>query len=91
MELMNGFTRQQIGSCISPRKLDLTLLPTEKCNFRCVYCYEEFEHGAMPPHVVEGVCNLITRRAETGLENLSLREGLNKPSRFASASPSERG
>ncbi len=72
MELMNGFTRQQIGSCISPRKLDLTLLPTEKCNFRCVYCYEEFEHGAMPPHVVEGVCNLITRRAETGLENLSL-------------------
>lgn len=72
MELTNGFTRQQIGSCISPRKLDLTLLSTEKCNFRCVYCYEEFELGAMPPHVVEGVCNLITRRAEAGLEDLSL-------------------
>lgn len=72
MELANGFTMRQIASCISPKRLDLTLLSTERCNFRCSYCYETFEHGRMPPHVVEGICNLITTRAQNGLEELTL-------------------
>jgi uncharacterized protein len=62
-ELPNGFTREQIASCITQKRLDLTILPTEKCNFRCTYCYEDFLHGRMAPHVVEGVCGLISRRA----------------------------
>lgn len=70
-ELGNGFTRVQIARCISSRRLELTLLPTEKCNFRCVYCYEDFELGRMPPDVVAGVKNLISRRAE-GLDELAL-------------------
>jgi uncharacterized protein len=45
------------------RRLHLILMPTEACNFRCVYCYERFEHHRMKPPVVRGVLNLMTRRA----------------------------
>jgi hypothetical protein len=45
--LPNGFTRRQIAEAISPRIQELILLPTEKCNFRCTYCYEDFDLGKM--------------------------------------------
>ena len=45
-------------------KLDLRLLPTEQCNFRCTYCYETFEEKKMRPGVVAGVKALISLRAE---------------------------
>ncbi len=28
-------------------RLQICILPTEKCNFRCVYCYENFKYGEM--------------------------------------------
>lgn len=43
--------------------LNLILFPTEACNFRCTYCYEDFALAKMRPAVVEGVKNLISRRA----------------------------
>lgn len=43
--------------------LHLILLPTERCNFRCVYCYEQFELGRMPATVVDGVLNLLRATA----------------------------
>lgn len=49
---------------LSNDRLHLVLLPTEACNFRCVYCYEEFRHKRMEPAVVRGVKNLLSRRAE---------------------------
>ncbi len=52
-------------------KLELTLSPTEKCNFRCVYCYEDFSIGRMRPAVVSGVRNLIRRRV-AGLKTLQI-------------------
>lgn len=70
--IANGFTTSQIAACISPRRLELTILPTEKCNFRCTYCYEDFKIGRMKRPVVEGICNLVKRRGESGLEYLSL-------------------
>ena len=42
--------------------LHLILMPTEKCNFRCVYCYEDFAVGKMKPPVVAGVKALLDRR-----------------------------
>jgi uncharacterized protein len=43
--------------------LQLILLASEDCNFRCVYCYEKFKNGTMKPEVREGVRNLIDQRA----------------------------
>jgi molybdenum cofactor biosynthesis enzyme MoaA len=42
--------------------LHLIVMPTEKCNFRCVYCYEDFAIGRMKRPVIDGVKALIRRR-----------------------------
>ncbi len=39
--------------------LELILLPSEECNFRCVYCSQEFKRDNMLPEVQEGVRNLV--------------------------------
>ena len=43
--------------------LELILLATEDCNFRCTYCYEDFARGTMQPSVREGIKRLIEKRA----------------------------
>jgi len=57
-----SFNEEFITSFRSDR-LQLILLPTEQCNFRCTYCYEDFAIGKMPESVVAGVKHLIDRRA----------------------------
>lgn len=52
-----------IFGALSNDSLQLILMPTEACNFRCVYCYEDFSHGRMEPQVITGVKNLIAARA----------------------------
>ena len=60
-----------IGASLTNGRLHLILMPTEACNFKCTYCYEEFRLKQMRPEVVRGVCQLITRRAPT-LQHLKL-------------------
>ena len=43
--------------------LQLIVLPTEKCNFRCEYCYEDFEHDKMSSDTVGRLKKLIEHRA----------------------------
>jgi len=43
-------------------KLELILLPSEDCNFRCAYCYEDFRRGTMRPEVRQGIRNLVESR-----------------------------
>jgi uncharacterized protein len=43
--------------------LHLILMPTEECNFRCVYCYESFKRGQMTPEVQQGVRNFVTSQS----------------------------
>ena len=45
-------------------KLELTLFPTEHCNFRCTYCYEDFSIGRMTPEIVNAVKRLIEIRSD---------------------------
>ncbi len=42
---------------------ELILLSSEDCNFRCVYCSQEFKRGSMLPHVRNGVLDLIRGKA----------------------------
>lgn len=65
------FTDSVIAEALSPRSLALILLPTEKCNFRCTYCYEDFAIGRMSPGVIRGVKRLIERRIDS-IDRLSI-------------------
>jgi uncharacterized protein len=42
--------------------LELILLTSEDCNFRCRYCYEDFARGTMLPWVREAVKKLVLKR-----------------------------
>jgi uncharacterized protein len=42
--------------------LHLIILPTENCNFRCVYCYEDFKKDKMKKEVIEGIKKLVFRK-----------------------------
>lgn len=60
-----------VHSAFTPQNLELTIFPTEKCQFRCTYCYEDFEIGHMPSVVVDGIKSLIRQRA-SGLSSLKI-------------------
>lgn len=56
-----------------PKMLNLIIMPTEKCNFRCTYCYETFEIGKMKRPTIDGVKALIKARHDNNtLEALDL-------------------
>ncbi|MGW8391157.1 radical SAM protein [Pseudoduganella sp. HUAS MS19] len=68
---MRDLKTQTVLSSLDPRAMELILYPTEQCNFRCTYCYEDFALGKMAPHVVAGVKALIARRVPA-IRSLSL-------------------
>jgi uncharacterized protein len=43
--------------------LEMFVLSSEDCNFRCEYCYEDFARGTMKPWVREGIKKLVEERA----------------------------
>jgi len=55
----------------SNRIFGLIILPTEQCNFRCVYCYEDFRPSRMKPEIIESIKALLQKRA-SGLDHLSI-------------------
>jgi uncharacterized protein len=52
-------------------RLELILLASEDCNFRCEYCYEDFARGTMQPWVRAGIKKLVEKRAGS-LRSLSV-------------------
>ena len=71
VQQVKGFSRQHLANSLTNKKFQLILFPTEQCNFRCVYCYEDFEIGKMPNWLVEATKTLILNKIPT-LEYLSL-------------------
>jgi len=41
--------------------IKLTILPTEQCNFRCPYCYEEFKRGKMSNEIQNSLVKFIKK------------------------------
>lgn len=60
-----------VASSCSPRIQEFIILPTEQCNFRCTYCYEDFKVGAMSDEVQASIEKLLDRRIPE-LESLTL-------------------
>ena len=60
-----------VEHCLAANVLHLIILPTEACNFRCTYCYEEFRHSRMKDEVVTGIKRLLAKRAGS-LDQLAL-------------------
>ncbi|MES1240541.1 MAG: radical SAM protein [Acidobacteriota bacterium] len=56
--IRQGFGKQQYRG----DRMELILLASEDCNFRCEYCYEEFARGTMVPGVREGIKHLVRGR-----------------------------
>jgi uncharacterized protein len=52
--------------------LELILMASEDCNFRCTYCYEDFKRGTMIPSVREGIKSLVRKRIKK-LNRLDIR------------------
>jgi len=54
---------------IMSSRLDLTIMPTEDCNFRCKYCYESFKKGKMTDSTISGLKKFLIKniRKYTGI------------------------
>lgn len=52
-------TAQKIKSLSTNRTLELIILPNEDCNFRCVYCYEDFLKQEMKAEIQVGIINFL--------------------------------
>lgn len=63
-EYRSAFNEELVESFVNDR-LQLILLPTEQCNFRCTYCYEDFSIGRMSPATIQAVKRLIDRRMDS--------------------------
>lgn len=53
------------------KRAELVIMPTEQCDFRCVYCYEDFEKGGMSKETVQAL-KLFVRRRIPELEYLNI-------------------
>lgn len=61
-----------LSSALDDKELELIIFPTEQCNFRCTYCYEDFAQGRLSPEHVAALKVLIETRCRDGLRHLRL-------------------
>lgn len=54
-------TAQKYNLLSFNRTLELILMPNEDCNFRCVYCYEDFVKSEMKETVQQGILNYLEK------------------------------
>ncbi|WP_302626837.1 radical SAM protein [uncultured Eubacterium sp.] len=57
----NVYARLVKTDVVSNSRLQLIILPTEQCNFRCKYCYESFGRGKMAKETQDAIIKYISR------------------------------
>lgn len=62
IEKRNVNINRNLVMALTPTHLGLIILPTEQCNFRCSYCYEDFKIGKMADSIVFAIKSLISQR-----------------------------
>lgn len=61
----------KVLQALDQRALELVILPTEQCNFRCIYCYEDFVIGKMSTETVSKIKYFLVRESSR-LKSLSI-------------------
>ena len=56
--------KEKYAASLSTNRLKISILPTEKCNFRCVYCYEDYKQGAMTQSTVEAIKKMLSYKIQ---------------------------
>ncbi len=51
-----------ITGALDNNVLHLVILPTGKCNFKCEYCYENFENGRMPQEIQDAIIAFVRQK-----------------------------
>jgi uncharacterized protein len=89
-----------LKSALATDQLELIIMPTEQCNFRCVYCYEDFKLGRMSAETILSIKQLIEQRSKDikilrldwfGGEPLLAKDVVIEISRFAQAISAKHG
>lgn len=63
----NEFKRAELLHRYDTHKSDtlhLIIMPTEDCNFRCIYCYENFARGKMELSIREGLKTFVEKKCQ---------------------------
>lgn len=66
-----GFSKHSLANSLNDKEFQLIFFPTEQCNFRCTYCYEDFELGKMPDWLINASKTLIKNKIKS-LDKLTL-------------------
>lgn len=49
----------------SKETFGLTILPSEDCNFRCIYCYEKFRRKFLTSNIENAIVEMVKKRCES--------------------------
>ena len=52
---------KRAANILDKRYLNLIIMPTELCNFRCKYCYEKFEKGRMSKELQDSIIKYVKK------------------------------
>lgn len=55
----NDVRIKRAENILDKRYLNLIIMPTEQCNFRCKYCYESFEKGKMSRETQDAIIKYV--------------------------------